>query len=429
MGLHTEPAEARLTAGYREAAAPERSGLVGASAGSPAPQKPERCKTASGHIKRPMNAFMVWSKIERRKIMEQSPDMHNAEISKRLGKRWKMLTDTEKVPFIREAERLRLQHMADYPDYKYRPKKKPRTEGRSAGQYQERNDTPSYKTPAAAKKFPRAGKSVGGAAKAGNLLLQDQEQNSRHQQKPQERDNPHQQLNSRYQLKHEQTDAQYQQLNPRYQPTARQPDHRFRYVPSTITPSKPVKRDYTDREEEEDDDNDDSSSSSSSSSEEEEEEEEELPCYSITKLPPRGSAVRPSTLQSSGSLYFSFTRQSTPVHPASLSPASPSRSVCTSASSCCGEDLDDLPVEPLDFTSNFLGGLQSCSDPWNSSSSSASGSLSLSLVDKDLDTSGCTEGGSLGSHFEFPDYCTPELSEMIAGDWLKADFTDLVFTC
>lgn len=83
-----------------------------------------RCKRTSNHIKRPMNAFMVWSQIERRKICEQQPEIHNAEISKRLGKRWKMLSDEERKPFIAEAERLRVLHMKQYPDYKYRPRKK-----------------------------------------------------------------------------------------------------------------------------------------------------------------------------------------------------------------------------------------------------------------------------------------------------------------
>ncbi|KFD50170.1 hypothetical protein M514_08915 [Trichuris suis] len=75
-------------------------------------------------IPRPMNSFMLWAKEERPRIRAQYPHYHNAQISQILGMEWKGMPMEQKMSYQERAKELRVLHSMEFPDYKYRPRKR-----------------------------------------------------------------------------------------------------------------------------------------------------------------------------------------------------------------------------------------------------------------------------------------------------------------
>lgn len=65
-------------------------------------------KINQGRMKRPLNAFMLWSKVERRRLLDQNPNLNYRDASKLLSTTWKQMNAEEKRPYMLEHKRLKV---------------------------------------------------------------------------------------------------------------------------------------------------------------------------------------------------------------------------------------------------------------------------------------------------------------------------------
>lgn len=87
VSVKSEEDDDRFPIGIREAVSQVLNGYDWTLV--PMPVRVNTGSKSKPHVKRPMNAFMVWAQAARRKLADQYPHLHNAELSKTLGKLWR----------------------------------------------------------------------------------------------------------------------------------------------------------------------------------------------------------------------------------------------------------------------------------------------------------------------------------------------------
>ncbi|XP_046711958.1 transcription factor SOX-30-like [Silurus meridionalis] len=80
-----------------------------------------KCRDKKGNIRRPMNAYMVWARIQRPIFSKAKPNTSSAEISMQLGIEWNKLSEEQKKPYYKESLRLKQEHAQMFPDWVYKP--------------------------------------------------------------------------------------------------------------------------------------------------------------------------------------------------------------------------------------------------------------------------------------------------------------------
>ncbi|XP_054468469.1 transcription factor 7-like 1-B [Anoplopoma fimbria] len=97
------------------------------------------------HIKKPLNAFMLYMREERPKVVAQCKVKESATINQILGQRWHSLSKEEQAKYYELARKERLLHSKLYPGWSARDnygKKKKRKRAKSETQFEDEEDFP-----------------------------------------------------------------------------------------------------------------------------------------------------------------------------------------------------------------------------------------------------------------------------------------------
>ncbi|XP_065821454.1 transcription factor 7-like 1-B isoform X3 [Labrus bergylta] len=117
---------------------PSGSGQPGKSVADA--QQAEREEEKKPHIKKPLNAFMLYMREERPRVVAQCKVKESATINQILGQRWHSLTKEEQAKYYEMARKERLLHSKLYPGWSARDnygKKKKRKRSKSETQLEE----------------------------------------------------------------------------------------------------------------------------------------------------------------------------------------------------------------------------------------------------------------------------------------------------
>merc|ERR1719466_521572 len=88
----------------------------------------KRC-SSKDHIRRPMNAFMIFSKRHRGMVHQRHPNQDNRTVSKILGEWWYALPQEEKQKYHDLAHQVKEAHFKAHPDWKWCTKERKNSGG------------------------------------------------------------------------------------------------------------------------------------------------------------------------------------------------------------------------------------------------------------------------------------------------------------